>query len=154
MTARRIGQVVLAFAIAVLATTVLGTMTQTQFNLAALQALGTPIPLGARATATGHDLLHFTPSLGPIVAGGFLVAFIVSGLLARWRPAARVALHALAGFAAVVTAMVLMNHLFGITAVAAVRGLFGLLALGACGAAGGWVFARLVRRRESAVAPS
>lgn len=146
MTLARIGRVVFAYLAAVLVTTVLGTITQTQFNLAALQALGTPIPLDVRAVTTGRDLLGFTPSFAPIVAGGFLIAFIVSGLLARWRPAWRGVLHPLAGFTAVLTALVVMNHLFGITPVAATRSLVGLLAMAASGAVGGWVFARVIRR--------
>ncbi|MEC9406102.1 MAG: hypothetical protein ABF271_00685 [Abyssibacter sp.] len=151
----RIVWTLIALLAAILTTTVLGSVTQTQFNLAALQSLGTPIPLSIRAATTWQDLTGFAPSLAGITAGGFVAAFVVSGLLARGLPSLRMPLHLVAGATALITAFVVMNHLFGITAVAATRSLAGLLAMGLCGAVGGWVFGRVsARARSGASSPT
>ena len=54
--------------LAVLATTLVGSIVQTQFNLAQLAALGQPVGLGLRLHTTGLDLLRFAPlSRGALV---------------------------------------------------------------------------------------
>ncbi|MES1943635.1 hypothetical protein PC39_05955 [Salinisphaera sp. PC39] len=147
---RKILALTAAYAAAVLATALLGSVVQTQFNLAALQALDAPMPPEVRLRATGADLVGFGPNFAAIVAAGFLAAFVVSGLLARLRPGARTTLHALAGATAVAVAIQSMIWLFEITPIAAARGVFGFAALAACGALGGWVFARLAPRPAGA----
>jgi len=139
--------VILAYGAAVATTTILGTVVQTQFNLAALQSLGVSVPLGVRIETTWHDLLGFTPSFGPIVAAGFLVAFLLGALVLRWLSVPRDGLYALGGAIAIGTALVSMNVLFQITAVAAARGTFGFACLVLSGAVGGWIFATLSRSR-------
>lgn len=140
---RTVLRVTLAFVAALATTTLLGAVIQTQFNLAALQELGVPVPPTVRLRATAHDLVGFTPTYGAVMAAGLLIAFIVSGLLARALPGIRTALHVLAGATAVVTAIETMVFVFEITPIAAARGLVGLGALAVGGALGGWVFARL-----------
>jgi len=58
-----VGARVLRFVIALLAGIILGSVVQTQINLAALQALGVAIPFSVRASTTGKDLIHFAPPL-------------------------------------------------------------------------------------------
>lgn len=135
-----------AFGAALIMTTVLGSLIQTQINLADLQRLGLEISAGVRLDTSLADLQHFTPSLGGILFGGFLPAFLVAGLLSRYWPAKRHFWFALAGATAFLTAMAAMQMLFQITAVAAVRHLSGLVALSACAALGGYLFARLTER--------
>ncbi|HBX54144.1 MAG TPA: hypothetical protein DEH10_01835, partial [Pseudomonas sp.] len=60
----------LLFVLAVLVATVVGSIIQTQFNLAALQAIGAPMPLDVRLRTTGQDLLGFSPTLGLLVTLG------------------------------------------------------------------------------------
>ncbi len=60
-----VGARVLRFVIALLAGVILGSVVQTQINLAALQALGVAIPFSVRASTTGQDLIHFAPSMQP-----------------------------------------------------------------------------------------
>lgn len=127
------------FALAVLATATLGSIAQTQSNLAALAALGQPVGFGLRLQVSGLDLLRFAPLFAGIVACGFLIAL---PLASRWRQRWQVPwLHPLAGAAAVLTALWLMRALFGLTAIAAAREPAGFLALMLCGACGGWVYA-------------
>lgn len=132
-----------AWLAAVLLTTVLGSMVQTQFNLAELQALGVAIPPGVRLATTGRDLLGFGQTFGALVAAAFLAAFLVTGVLRRWIVRGRTPLYALAGFVAIVAMIAIMTALFELVPIAAARGPGGLLALALTGAAGGALFARL-----------
>lgn len=140
----RLAGIAAAYLAAVLITTVLGAILQTQFNLAAIAQLGAPVPLDVRLDATAHDLLGFSPTFGAIVAAGFLIAFAVTAILRRWR--AWSWLYPLAGGVAVLVALQAMALIFEITPVAAARGLGGLGALVAAGVLGGWSFWRLLPR--------
>lgn len=131
------------FVVAVLVCTVLGSIVQTQFNLAGLQQLGVPMPLDVRAEATAADLLGFTPSLAPIVLLGYLIALPIAARLTTWRPAKRRVWYFVAGATAIFTAMTLMAVIFAVTPVAAARGPVGMAALCLCGAIGALVFQRL-----------
>jgi peptidoglycan/LPS O-acetylase OafA/YrhL len=137
---------VLAFVAAVLTTTVVGSVLQTQINLAAVQALGAQIGPSLRLRTTWDDLLGFAPAWAGIVAAGFLLALPVAAWLGRRWPAWRPALSVLAGAFAIAVALWLMRLALGLNAVAAARSGSGLLLLALAGALGGWVFARLSRR--------
>lgn len=134
---------VFAYLVAVLVTALVGSVVQTQFNLAALATLGAEIDPGLRLSTTLDDLLGFTPAWGGIVAVGLLLALPLAAWLGRRWPAWRTALCGLAGAVAVFTALGLMRLALGLSAVAAARSVGGLLALVLAGALGGWVFARL-----------
>lgn len=132
--------------LAVLATTLAGSIVQTQFNLGALVALDQPIGLGLRLQTTLLDLARFAPLFAAIVGAGFLVALPLSSWLARcW--GGRRWLHPLAGAAALLMALLLMRWLVGLTPIAAARAPLGLAALVLCGALGGWVWGRIATTR-------
>jgi hypothetical protein len=135
-------RVIVVFGVAAAVATVLASVLQTQFNLAALQALGAEVPFGVRLDATLADLAGFPPTFGPLVLAAFLVAFLVTALLRRWVTARRTALYALAGAVAVLAMILIMQAVFGLQPIAAARGLFGFASLLLAGAAGGAVFAR------------
>jgi len=132
-----------AFLAAALATTLLGTVVQTQFNLARLVELGLAVPVGLRLEVTGRDLVGFAPSLGALTLLAFLVAFPVAGLLRRRIVRRRAALYTLAGAVAITTLLLSMEVALGLVAIAAARDAGGFAALVACGALGGWIFSRL-----------
>lgn len=94
-------RVVLGWAIAVLTAVVTGSVIQTQFNLARIQALGPEITFWTRLGATWHDLLHFTPAYALLVSIAFAIAWPAAGLLKRWLPDQRTLLFILAGFFAI-----------------------------------------------------
>jgi len=135
----------LAWLGATLVTAPTGSVIQTQFNLAAIQAAGAPVPFDLRLLATLQDLVGFAPMLAGIAAGAFLVAFVVAAPLVRRWPRHGAKLYTLAGAVAITTAILLMNALLPITVIGATRSLPGLVALGASGALGGRVYARLAR---------
>ena len=141
----------LYFFLAVLLASVMGAVLQTQFNLANLQALGAPMPLGVRVQTTCLDLLGFSPTFAVLVILGFTFALPAASLLARVWPMGRWLLFILAGAIAVLAAMALANALLPMpTLIGANRSLAGTLGLMACGSLGALLFAVLVRRSSPA----
>ncbi len=142
-------KVALGWGAAVVATTVLGSFIQTQANLAAIARIYQPVSFGDRIGTTVFDLASFGPTWGLIVALGFLVAFLVAGGLARRWPRHRVWLFPLAGFTAVVTALLIIDAMLPITLIAAARSVMGQLLLSLAGAVGGWVYLQVVPQRQN-----
>ena len=141
----------LYFFLAVLLASVMGTVLQTQFNLANLQALGAPMPLGVRVQTTCLDLLGFSPTFAMLVILGFIFALPAASLLARLWPMGRWLLFTLAGALAVLAAMALANALLPMpTLIGANRTFAGTLGLMACGSLGALLFAGLMRRSSPA----
>jgi len=124
---------------------VLGSVMQTQFNMASLADLGVEIGWGERLAATWHDLINFTPAYALLVSIAFALAWPVAGLLKRWLPDQRPLLFTLAGFSAIWAMIAIMNQALPVTGIAATRGLAGVFALSLCGAAAGWIYAHLLR---------
>jgi hypothetical protein len=141
-----------AFLAAAAVTTLLGTVAQTQFNLARLAGLGAAVPPDLRLEVTLRDLAGFAPTFGALTLAGFLVAFLVSGLIRRRVPRGRAALYAVAGAVAIATMLLAMKAALGLVAIAAARGAGGFAVLIVTGAIGGWTFARLTASRSDAAA--
>lgn len=140
-------RLLLAFLLAVLLASLLASIFQTQTNLAALQALGAPMPLDVRVGTTCLDLLGFAPTFALLNALGFLIALPLATWLARRMPLLRWLIFVLAGAAAIWTALALANALAPMpTLIAADRSPFGTLGLMACGSVGALLFALLGRR--------
>lgn len=137
-------RLLLGWGIAVVIAVALGSIIQTQFNLAAIAELGVEIGLGDRLATTGHDLVSFTPAYAILVALAFAVAWPVAAGLKRWFPGHRTLLFVLAGFAAVAVMIAVMNRALPITAIGATRDPLGTLLLAAAGALAGWVYARSI----------
>lgn len=141
-------KIALGWSAAVLTTAVAGTVAQTQINLASIAAVYRTVPFGDRVRTTLFDLASFGPTWAAIIALGFLAAFLVAGLLARRWPAWRPLLFPLAGFTAVLAALLIMDAMVPVTVVAAARGLAGMVLLCLIGALGGWVYLRIVPQRQ------
>jgi len=134
----------LAWLAAVAVATLLGSIIQTQFNLARIAALDSPISLSRRLETTLFDLASFAPLWAVIVALALLIALVVAGLLGRRWPRWRTGLFVLAGFAAVATALLVMNAMLPVTPVGAARTVTGIVAMSLAGALAGWTYARLL----------
>jgi len=133
----------LSFLAAVVAAYVFAAIMATQFALASITVLGLPISFGQRIAVTGHDLLGMGATLLPLFAIGFLIAFLVTALITRWFPQARIPLYIIAGAVAVLAVHFGLNMTFDITLVAAARSTGGLVTQAAAGATGGYLFVRL-----------
>lgn len=137
---------VLYFCLAVLLASMSGSVLQTQFNLASLQAMGAPMSLSVRLHTTALDLLGFSPIFALLVLFGFVFALPAASVLARVCPGVRWLLFALAGALAVWLAMVVANSVLPMpTLIAANRSLAGTFGLMASGSIGALLFAGLMR---------
>lgn len=125
-----------------------GSVVQTQWNLQALVGLGLDIPFADRLRTTGQDLMGFAPAYAGILAAGWLPALAVAALMARWWPAGRAALLALAAGVGMVAAVRTIDALAPMPVlIDATRHLPGLLAMALGAALGGLLYARLTQRR-------
>lgn len=135
-----------AWLAAVLTTAVVGALVQTQFNLAALQALGATIPFALRLQTSAADVLGFGPFYALVTAVAFALAFPLAAFLARRWPALHAMWFALGGTTSLFVAIRLIDALTPPPVlIAATRSPLGLFTMCACGALGGWVHARLRR---------
>ena len=140
-------RLLLAFLLAVLLASLLASIFQTQANLAALQAIGAPVPWDVRLGTTALDLLGFTPTFILLSALGYVFALPLAVWLARRMPLLRWLILVLAGAAAIWSALAVANSMAPMpTLIAADRSPFGTLGLMACGSVGALLFGLLGRR--------
>ncbi|UCJ18014.1 hypothetical protein K5Q02_06480 [Pseudomonas sp. MM211] len=133
----------LPFCVAVVVATLLGSIVQTQFNLAALQQLGASISMGVRMQATLHDLLGFSPTFAALVIASFIIALPLAAWFAPALGALRWLVFLLAGALAVWLALCVANAVAPMpTLIGANRTLAGTAALMVCGSLGSLAFAR------------
>lgn len=148
MTLASFKPLVWMFLAAVGVTTALGSVIQTQINLAAVQAMGAPLPWALRLQTTAQDLIGFTPALGGIVTGAFLAALPAAVWLApRVRPLPPLLVYALAAAVGLGLAFQVADALAPMpTLIAATRSASGTACMLLSAVAGGWVFGVLHAR--------
>jgi 4-amino-4-deoxy-L-arabinose transferase-like glycosyltransferase len=137
-----------AYLLAVVATTVLGSVAATQFVLADLHTMQVAVPFSVRIETTVHDIVGMGPTFAPIVAGALLVAFLVAALLTRFVPLSDRRWYLVGGFVGLIAALLLIKAVLGGTPIAGARGTLGLVSQGMAGLVGGWVFAKLCPEKE------
>lgn len=128
---------------AVLAAYVLAVVTASQHVAASLASMGVAVGPGDRAAMALADLAGMAGMFLPLIAFGFLAAFLVAALLCRWLSRWRIPIYVLAGAAALAAIHLLLHLALGLTPVAIARSTGGLLVQALAGAAGGWVYATL-----------
>ena len=136
--ARQLGT---AFLFASLVTAVAASVFSTQFVIAALAAVGVDIPFGTRLVMTITDLRILTIFL-PATIACFLPAFLLAEFLSR-RTGARIAWFAVAGGAALVTELMIIEAALGLMPIGGARSTAGMAMQGVAGVLGGVAFARL-----------
>lgn len=141
-------RILIGWLTAVLVATVAGSLVQSRFTLAAIERIHAPVALRDRLALYVHDLGHFAPLWAVIMALGFLIAFPVAGWLAHRRPRWHAALFPLAGLAAVLTALLVMDAMLPVTVIAAARSALGVSLLCLAGALGGAVYIAIVPYRQ------
>ncbi len=134
---------------ATVVTTALTSLGHSLFVQAELAALGTNLPFPVRLMAILRDFLGLLPTLGPILLGALLIAFLIAGFLkprAGWlSPFA----YPLAGWAAVALALFAMRLAFGFSPLAGARTGMGFLVMSLSGIVGGLAFAWMARPRTA-----
>ncbi|OZB06672.1 MAG: hypothetical protein B7X54_01395 [Idiomarina sp. 34-48-12] len=134
----------IAFLCAVIGAALVGTVIQTQFNLAELTALSVDIDMSTRMATILHDLLHFGPVFALILTPTLLIAFIVARVLSHFMPRLERAWFVVGGGVGLACAFMVVDSLAPMpTLIAANRTLLGFLLMSATGAFAGWIFDRL-----------
>ncbi|MGB0212330.1 hypothetical protein [Algiphilus sp.] len=131
----------LAFLGAVIVAAATGSLWQTHRNIVAIETLGHEVPAGLALRTAGQDLAGFAPMYAALCGTAFLVAFPIAAWLWRRLDGGRLALFAVAGAAAVLTMLAVMDLALPVTAIAAARTALGTAGLALAGAAAGAVFA-------------
>ena len=137
-----------AFAAAIVATGLLASVFSTQFVLASLRGIDIAIPLSDNLSMIVADL-GVLKTLLPLASVALLVAFLVAGFCARFGGNRQV-WFTVAGFAAMVTLLLIIKTVLGVMPLSGARSLAGLVFQGIAGGVGGHVFAKMTR--ESATA--
>ncbi|WP_249975829.1 PQQ-dependent sugar dehydrogenase [Vreelandella olivaria] len=141
--------------IALAAGIVLGSIIQTQVNLAALQSMGVEISTGRRVMTTLWDLVTFSPIYGLLFSVGFLVSQTIALMISRLllNGTHRILLCSVGAALGLMVTLYLVNHFAPMpTLIAATRNTLGFVAMLASAAFAGALFAAL--RGWSAKHPS
>ncbi|KPQ30273.1 MAG: glucose/sorbosone dehydrogenase family protein [Marinobacter excellens HL-55] len=144
-------RIVIAGTVAVLCGAFLGSLVQTQFNLAALSGLGASFSLGDRLSAMVMDLLSFAPIYAALLAAALIPGFLVTaGLLRLLGLPCRECWFAFGSAMALWATLTLVDSLAPMpTLIAATRSAPGLWAMLATAAVAGWVFAQITKPRST-----
>ena len=136
------------FLLAVAVATLIGCVSATQFVIAALADIEINVPMSDRLSTTGHDVIGMGQMLYLVYGVALLVGFVVAWLCSRWLPGARQTWFTVAGAAATVSVLLILDAMMGGMPVAGARGIPGLLGQALAGAVAGYVFVRLTPLRE------
>lgn len=141
-------KVALAFTVALIIGSLLGSLIQTQFNLQALEALGVEIGMETRLGTSVQDLVNFAPLYAILFGLSFLFSQGLASLVVRLAGnVGRLWLYPLAAAVGLWATLMLVNALAPMpTLIAATRGTGGLIAMLLTAAIAGWVFAMLIKR--------
>jgi glucose/arabinose dehydrogenase len=144
----------LAFIVALIVGSVLGSLVQTQFNLQALEALGVEISMETRLETSVQDLINFAPLYAMMFGTSLLFSQGLAAVVVRLAGnAGRLWLYPLAAATGLGLTLAIVNALAPMpTLIAATRGPGGLTAMLVTAAIAGWLFAMLVTgliRRDS-----
>ncbi|PXX91571.1 glucose sorbosone dehydrogenase [Marinobacter vulgaris] len=140
--------VVLAFVVALIVGSVLGSLVQTQFNLQALESLGVDISMATRLETSALDLLSFAPLYAILFGVSFLFSLGIASLIVRLAGnAGRLWVYPIAAAVGLWVALRVVDALAPMpTLIAATRESGGLIAMLVTAAISGWLFAVLVSR--------
>ncbi|MDL0432592.1 PQQ-dependent sugar dehydrogenase [Marinobacter sp. TBZ242] len=141
-------KVVLAFVIALLLGSVLGSLVQTQINLQALAGLGVEISPEVRLETTLADLINFAPLYAILFGLSFLVSQVAASLVVRLAGnSGRLWLHPVAAAVGLWATLRIVDALAPMpTLIAATRDTGGLMLMLLTAAISGWVFTVLASR--------
>ncbi len=132
------------FLAAVFVLTVLATVVQSLFVLAALSGVGAQIGAGAAAGMILADLAGLGPLYGAFIALALLAAFLAGAGLHRVTPLPRGLVFAAAGFVAMGVMLTAMEQVFfGVQLIAGARTFSGFAAQMIAGLVAGFAFAAL-----------
>jgi hypothetical protein len=137
---------VLALLGASLAALLVASLAHSLFVQQALRDIGARIPPGTAISAMVQDFLGLAPALGAVILIALTLGFLLAAVILRLVPQLADIAWPLAGWAALATALWLMQLAYGFSPLAGARSAAGFIAISLGGAVGGWVFGRLAGR--------
>ncbi|MGL6044156.1 MAG: hypothetical protein ACRC1J_09545 [Sandaracinobacteroides sp.] len=146
---KNLGVRFVAWIVSALVATALVSLGHSLFVQAALSAVGAEIPLGLRLVTFLRDFFGLVATLGPILLGALLVAYLIAGWLKPRAGLLAPFAYPLAGWAAVALALLGMRLAFGFSPLAGARTGLGFLVMSFGGLAAGAVFGWMIRRRAA-----
>jgi len=135
---------VVAFLLSWLLTYALCAVATTQAVLAGLAGIGFPATLGQRLQMTVADLLGLAPLFGSAIGVALLVGLLIAFVVSRLLGGLRLLAYVTAGAVAVVALHLTLLQIFDVPLIIATRDAFGMTVQALAGAAGGYLFARIV----------
>lgn len=129
-----------AFICALLATHIIGTIASAAPHLSWLASQGMDITTSVRLDAYLQAITGMLLAYLPLAGIALLIGFAVASFIVARVPSLTTLGYALAGFAAMIVLMLILNTVFEIAAIPSTRSVGGLLAQGAAGAIGGLMF--------------
>lgn len=141
-------RLVFAFAAALFAAYLFGTLTYSQLILANLVEMGMPVDAGVRVETFWHDFTSMYDLYLPLIAVALLLGFLIAALILRWVPQIRVLGYVAAGFCAIWVMDTLLGAVLtgGTHPLVVTRTTVGLLSQCLAGGIAGWCFAFFSRR--------
>lgn len=144
--------VVLAFIVAVLLTTILGSIFQTQVNLAYMRDIGPPIEFAMRIGNTWHDLTHFALLYAVIAFITLLVALPLAEWIAHKVPGHRMVWLVLGAVIGLTVCLQVVDAVAPMpTFIAATRSIGGTLTMLLAAAIGAMVYVLMTPQLNSAL---
>ncbi|MFN7177536.1 MAG: hypothetical protein ACK4MX_11690 [Thermaurantiacus sp.] len=134
---------VLALVAAAIAALLVASLAHSLFVQQALREVGARIPPGTAVSTMVRDLLGLAPALGAVILIALTLGFLIAAVILRLVPQLSEIAWPLAGWAALATALWLMQLAYGFSPLAGARTAAGFIAISLGGAVGGWVFGRL-----------
>lgn len=120
----------------------LGSILNSQF---VINAHPVPVSFGDRFNMTMFDISNMGLYLA-IILIAFLIAFLIAALLKRFLPKLSAMAYPIAGAAGIGTALGLMYIMFQTVPISGARSAVGFLSQMLAGAAGGWIFGKILTR--------
>ncbi len=138
----------ISFAPALLVLCVLASFVSTQSVLGQLDAMDAPVPMGLSMQMIFEDILGTLLPFTLVFGVGLLLGLLGAALAERFIPNPWGAIHAAAGFTAVLATLIIMEAAFGIIPIAGARSAAGMFWISTGGALAGLIYLRIARREQ------
>ena len=143
---QRFGVRIFALLVALVVSTLVGSVIQTQINLHAISEIGPVIELNQRINTTLHDLIFFAPLFAVVMAVTLIIAIPIAHFVSTFQKRQFTAWCIVAGGVGLYVAFQLINAFTPPpTLIAATRGSLGTLLMILSGCLAGYLYARLTR---------
>ncbi len=145
---------VLAWVLAVLTTTALAVIFQSQNIVSRLNDIGGNVRFSDRLSITSYDLVHLGSAYGIFISIALAIAFLCGGLVYIFAKIGRPLIYISAGAIAMIVMLLSMKEVFfGVHIIGGARDVIGLGFQMLAGGLGGLVFSKISQKKQTAHSP-